>query len=365
MTETTTNCKPLISVIVPVYNVEKYLAQCLDSLINQTYKELEIICVNDGSPDNSLAILEKYAKKDARIQIISIENSGLSAARNIGFKHATGKYVSFIDSDDWCDLNMMGKLFSLIEDIDTDFVTCAVAIFNDSKQQTVSNHYYALNMYPDEWQEKKLGRNELGFFNVPVIACNKFYKRSYLLENNLLFIEGIYCEDNFFFTDTFFSMKSFGFIKDRLYYYRTNRAGSITSNINDTQNVRFRIWNYRYEKMKDHPSFFEANEINFWKDIARGAKWVYKPLTNKNAENLYQKVRAFFFEHPLTTMEADVFYEEEQLIYKNCQSVKEMLRTRKRGRKINLFIRRLYLYDKNKYKYYLGNICVYSKKVKR
>ena len=92
--------QPLISVIIPVYNVEKYLARCLDSVIGQTYENLEIICVNDGSPDNSLAILHEYAAKDARIKIIDRKNGGLSAARNSGMACASGEFITFVDSDD-------------------------------------------------------------------------------------------------------------------------------------------------------------------------------------------------------------------------------------------------------------------------
>ena len=90
-----------ISVIVPVYNVEQYLPQCLDSIINQTYKNLEIICVDDGSPDNSGKILDEYAKKDKRIKVIHQENQGVSVARNTGLDNATGKYIGFVDPDDW------------------------------------------------------------------------------------------------------------------------------------------------------------------------------------------------------------------------------------------------------------------------
>ena len=93
--------QPKVSVIIPVYNVEKYLRQCLDSVVNQTLKDIEIICIDDGSTDNSLNILKEYAQKDNRIKIISKKNGGLSSARNAGLKFATGEFVGFVDSDDY------------------------------------------------------------------------------------------------------------------------------------------------------------------------------------------------------------------------------------------------------------------------
>ena len=98
-----------ISIIVPVYNTEKFLEKCLNSLIKQTLKDIEIICINDGSIDNSLQILRKFANKDKRIQIINQTNSGLSIARNAGINKATGEYIGFVDSDDWVDLKLSAE----------------------------------------------------------------------------------------------------------------------------------------------------------------------------------------------------------------------------------------------------------------
>ena len=110
---------PKVSVIVPVYNTEKYLPQCLDSIINQTFTDFECICINDGSTDNSLSILEEYAKKDSRIRIISQKNAGLSNVKNVGIKNATGIYITFIDSDDFVSLDYIEKLFKCIDEIIT------------------------------------------------------------------------------------------------------------------------------------------------------------------------------------------------------------------------------------------------------
>jgi len=103
-----------ISVIIPVYNTSKYLKRCLDSIINQTYVNLEIICINDGSKDNSLEILNQYKKKDDRIIIIDKENQGVSAARNDGIKNSTGMYITFVDSDDWLELDAIEILYKTL-----------------------------------------------------------------------------------------------------------------------------------------------------------------------------------------------------------------------------------------------------------
>ena len=113
---------PKISVIIPVYKVEQYLPECLDSIINQTYKNLEIICIDDGSPDNSGKILDEYASKDNRIRVIHKENGGISSARNAGLDIATGDWISFVDSDDWLDINTYEKLLSSADEANTDIV---------------------------------------------------------------------------------------------------------------------------------------------------------------------------------------------------------------------------------------------------
>ena len=121
-----------ISVIIPVYNTEKYLNECLDSIVNQTLSDIEIICVNDGSTDNSLAILESYAKKDNRITVISQENNGQGSARNLGLKNSSGNYICFIDSDDYVDLNMLEKLYDNVILNNSDIVVFKIARFNDN-----------------------------------------------------------------------------------------------------------------------------------------------------------------------------------------------------------------------------------------
>lgn len=120
--------QPLISVIVPVYNVEQYIHQCVDSILSQTYKNLEIILVDDGSPDNCPAICDGYARNDDRVKIIHQENGGLSAARNSALDLCTGEYIAFVDSDDWIESNAYEEMMSEMQKKDLDVVFCGVNV---------------------------------------------------------------------------------------------------------------------------------------------------------------------------------------------------------------------------------------------
>ena len=127
-----------VSVIIPVYNVEPYLKQCMDSVVGQTLKDIEIICVDDGSTDGSLDILKEYATEDSRIQIIEQKNAGAGAARNNGMRHATGKYLSFLDSDDFFEPRMLEKAYDLAEKDQADFVAYKSDQYHTEKKQFVS-----------------------------------------------------------------------------------------------------------------------------------------------------------------------------------------------------------------------------------
>ena len=124
-----------VSIIVPVYNVEKYLRQCVDSIVNQSLKEIEIICINDGSTDNSLQILEGYAQRDKRIKIINKRNEGLSTARNTGMEYATGEYIGFVDSDDFINEKMYENLYKNAKSNKSDIVMCPAYVFDNNNPE--------------------------------------------------------------------------------------------------------------------------------------------------------------------------------------------------------------------------------------
>lgn len=173
--------KTLISIIIPVYNVEQYLSRCINSIINQTYKNIEIILVNDGSTDNSQEICNKYKIKDNRINVINKKNGGLSDARNEGIKVATGKFITFVDSDDYVSDDYVDCLFSMIDEEKADIAVCTYRVVNDNEQkkylatskQRCNKVFSGIDAIKNSWYKKeitnsawaKLYKKEL-FFNV-------------------------------------------------------------------------------------------------------------------------------------------------------------------------------------------------------
>lgn len=204
------NSKPLVSIILPVYNVERYLPKCLDSLVNQTLKNIEIIIVNDGSPDNSNIIIDEYQKKHSKlIKVLNQKNQGLSDARNNGLKLATADYVVFIDSDDYVDYNMIEKLYNKIIDDNADVIICGNRVV-DEKGNIISC------TYPNNFNYSNLTERTI-FGNM--CAWNKIYKKSLICDNKLKFRSKVWYEDIDFSYKILTLSKKTSFLEDNLYNY--------------------------------------------------------------------------------------------------------------------------------------------------
>lgn len=272
---------PKISIIVPVYNVEKYLSTCLDSLINQTLKDIEIICVNDGSTDGSLEILNEYAKKDTRIKIITQKNQGLSMARNNGLKEAKGEYISFIDSDDWIDTKMYEKMYQQATEDNTEIVVCNLKLVRGSDEE--------LNDY---WPIKKNGlinREEAQsyLFKYPSYAVNKIYKKNFLIKNNLQFIKGILYEDVPFWVLAILNVSRISYCIDYLYHYRLSREDAITKKKSEKQFDVIKVVDITKKLLAEYNVSQQITEnfINWQKQIF---VWMYHLLPeNKQSEALH------------------------------------------------------------------------------
>lgn len=237
----------LVSIIVPVYNVEKYLEKCLESIINQTYKNLEIICIDDGSPDNSIDILNKFSEKDPRIKIIRQKNRGLSGARNTGINISKGKYITFVDSDDWIENNMVELLVKKMEIEDLELVICG-------RNHIINGEVKAIKL--DKIEKILMDRILSGkeYFLEIISKTNLFtasaYNKLYLLEKikkeNLIFPEGRLYEDLLFVFKYLYFSKKVNIVNKELYNYFINREGAITNKINTRDIIDI---NYTYKEI--------------------------------------------------------------------------------------------------------------------
>lgn len=182
----------LISVIVPVYNVEQYLDKCVESIVNQTYKNLEIILVDDSSPDNSALICDKWAKRDKRIIVIHKENGGVSSARNAGLDIASGEFIGFVDSDDYIESDMYEKLIEAIEKYDSDVAVCGF-ISKNNKVEFQKSCVYSSS------EAKRIMFNNRDFPAFEGYSCNKLYRADLINNNDIRFNEKyLICEDTLF-----------------------------------------------------------------------------------------------------------------------------------------------------------------------
>ena len=164
------NKEPLISVIIPVYKVEKYLKRCIDSVINQTYKNLEIILVDDGSPDNCPKICDDYSKKDKRIKVIHKKNGGVSSARNEGLKITKGNYIVFVDSDDWIESNFIKEMLTNLINSKVDYIVCGYNRVYDGKKEIINGNFNKKLISASNYLNKLLNvQNGYGFVHMKMI----------------------------------------------------------------------------------------------------------------------------------------------------------------------------------------------------
>jgi len=239
----------LISIIVPIYKVEKYLNRCIKSILNQTYKNIEIILVDDGSPDNCGKICDRYANEDKRIKVIHKKNGGLSDARNAGLEICTGEYISFIDSDDWVEKNYIEVLYNLIKLKNSDIAICNyIEIFDEKiKSLTEIEEIYTYSNIDSLYQ--LMGKNGVNF----TVAWGKLYKKT--LFENIRFPVGKIHEDEYTTYKLLYISKKVSYTTKKLYYY-LKRKDSITG---ESFNIKNRL--DAIEAIKERIKFFNDNGL--------------------------------------------------------------------------------------------------------
>lgn len=292
---------PKISVIIPVYNVEKYITQCLESLVNQTMNDLEFVCVNDGSTDNSLNILKNYAEKDSRFVIINQTNQGAGVARNTAIKAAKGEYLVCLDPDDWFELNAMEVLYKKLKE------TGAVALQFDAigvdeiSQPDKASYVYGtfserlvcaggnpirINDYFD-WKDKD---NKKQFFVLAGPTWGRIYSTKFIRDNNIKFSEIYIGEDKLFGIMTLVCAPRIYYLNEFLYNYRV-RANSLCRSLSDKYFYCPFICYDEIEEFLRNKGYFKELTKEFTKSKIYFFKMVYSLLPEASRENYKETCR--------------------------------------------------------------------------
>jgi len=303
-----------ISIIIPVYNVEQYLAECLDSVINQTLQDIEIICVDDGSTDGSADILKEYAIKDSRIKIILQKNKGAGAARNTGMQYATGKYYAFLDSDDFFEKDMLEKAYSEAEKQQADIVVFGCDLFINSKKVfEPCNYSIQYSLLPDK---KPFAGTDIkkDVFKVFVgWAWDKLFRADFIKTNNITFQEQRTTNDMLFVFSAVVKADRISVIPDILAHYRREEGSLSVTRENSWHcfydaltalKIKLADWNL-YER-------FRQDYINY---CVHFSLWNLETLSEPTHTILYNKLRdEWFSEMGVLEFGEDYFYNKKEYL---------------------------------------------------
>ena len=312
---------PKVSVILPIYNVDKYLAQSLDSLINQTLTEIEIICVNDGSTDNCYSILEEYKQKDNRIKVIHTKNQGTGAARNTGLKIATGECIGFVDPDDWAKPNMFERLYNLIQEKQADIVMFIPDGYNEQKSTYETYSYFCDDNFKCIPKNKNFSWKDLSPFKYPMCVWNKLYKKELFDKYNINFAEGLDFEDHKVIFGSLLTAEKIYFISEKLYVYRFNREGSVLNDKNRRLIDHIEIFDIVEKIMKDTNTFDHLKQ-DFLTYKIHNMLYYYGIIKDEFKQEYYEKMLESLKNMELTT-------EEETMLCEKFSELKEILSSSK------------------------------------
>lgn len=245
----------LISVIIPIYKVEEFLDKCISSVVNQTYYDLEIILVDDGSPDNCPQMCDVWASRDNRINVIHKPNGGLSDARNAGIQIAKGDFIAFVDSDDWIAPNMYQMMVDAIEKENADICACGIVVSYPESEKVLN----IPEVVGDSKMILELIYNDTQY---PVAAWNKLYRRE--CWENFRFPNGKICEDTFTTYLLVDHAKKIVQISEPLYYYRIRSNSIMTSEFSHKRMDEEEAWRCNYEYMKAHYPSIAGKAFGFY-----------------------------------------------------------------------------------------------------
>ena len=294
-----------ISVVLPVYNVANYLRKCLDSLVHQTFDDFEVICVNDGSTDLSLSILEGYAISDSRIKIITQENQGLSGARNTGIKEVKGDYVLFVDSDDWLDENALELLYEHVSGFDPDITMFKFKYYDEDTGNFSEGPFTNLEAIDPSFYTGNFCYMDVLdiLFKISHAPFNKLYKTSFLRKTDAQFLHGSYYEDLEFFYNVFLKAKKVSVLDEYLYYYRIREQSISTSGDEGSFDI-FNILESTKQNLIDANIYIKVKQ-DWLMFVIVNLKYVYLRLNQQYKDQFIQLMKDKYNEYALNEVQYD------------------------------------------------------------
>lgn len=293
-----------ISIIIPAYNVEKYLEKCLDSVVKQTLKDIEIILINDGSSDNTWNIIESFANKYSNIKAFNKPNSGVADTRNFGLSKVSGEYIGFLDSDDYIEPSMFEELYNKAKSGNFDVSVCDAYIVTDKLT------------YIDSNISRDLNKNEIKtiFATLYPVLWNKIYKKE--LFNNLSFKEGVWFEDVELLYRLIPRINSIGVVKKAFYYY-VQREGSITSKVNS------KIYDY-IDNFNGIIEYYKSNNLYdiYYKELEYSyVRYMYATFIKRVREFDYADYKKAVNKVILNVKEKFPNYRRNKYFYKSLKGI--------------------------------------------
>lgn len=313
--------KPIISVIIPVYNTEKYLNQCMDSIVGQTLNEIEIICVNDRSTDNSLSILEEYAKKDKRVHVITQDNAGAGAARNRGMSIAQGEYLSFLDADDFFELDMLEKAYLQAEKDCADFVVYKSDQYHTEEDKFVQVAWTLREKEIPPYTPFNHRQMTDNIFKVFVgWAWDKLYRTSFVRKHKLLFQEQRTSNDMLFVFSAIALAKRISVVSEVLAHQRRDAKDSLSK-------TREKSWHCFYDALialksrLEVEGIYEELERDFINYALHFSLWNLNTLSEPTYSVLRDKLKDEWFQKlGVSDKERGYFYNQKE--YEQYETLK-------------------------------------------
>ena len=306
-----------VSVVLPVYNVEPYLRDCMDSIVNQTLDDIEIICINDGSTDKSLDILNSYASKDDRFKVFSQENQGHAVATNRGIEMACGEYLYLMDSDDILKLTALEETYNYAEEKSADFVLFQSCNYVNDEDRYYKSKIYSMDGVADFIGDKVVTADDLGdlIFAIPVTPWSKLYNNDFIKRINVKFPEGLVFDDNVFFWDLLFYAKRIAFL--RKYFFTRRWYSTSSTTAGDRRFIdSITIHNLMIETFKKHNKLVQYEEKLYNRKV-EGGYLRYNGIKDEFKEEYFNALREDFKGYNNIDF-IDLLSKRSRVIFKSC-----------------------------------------------